>query len=296
MWEVNSQVIGLLVSTGLTLILLFALYYFVIRKQQEGKAPTNRMMVFLELYYEGFRKLVRSLSGGAHEWSHLFLFTLFNFIFINSLTPWIGLEAAPTSLMFTLPLGLLFFIGIYIIGIGTMGLWGFIRHKYSNPMEIVMQFAPLISISVRLFGATFAGAVIGNVPWIVINGIAPADGFGWGDISTWAPVLQIFVMIFWKIADTALSLIQAFVFMTLTIIFWGLDTGPSWSAKERKRLKEEGLDGHSSSKKGKVESLELSEEQSENILKPIENSIEVQEIKGQIRQTDKLPIEEVQNE
>ncbi len=250
MWEVNSQVIGLLVSTGLTLILLFALYYFVIRKQEEGKAPTNRMMVFLEMYYEGFRKLVRSLSGGAHEWSHLFLFTMFNFIFINSLTPWIGLEAAPTSLMFTIPLGLLFFIGIYIIGIGTMGLWGFIRHKYANPMELVMQFAPLISISVRLFGATFAGAVIGNVPWIVINGIAPADGFDWGDISTWAPVLQIFVMIFWKIADTALSLIQAFVFMTLTIIFWGLDTGPSWSAKERKRLKEE---KENSSNKNKVE-------------------------------------------
>lgn len=241
-WAINSQVIGLLVSTGLTLILLFALYYFVIRKQEKGGAPTNKMMIFLELYYEGFRKLVRSLSGGEHEWSHLFLFTLFNFIFINSLTPWIGLEAAPSSIMFTLPLALLSFIGIYVIGIGTMGLWGFIRHKYANPMELVMQFAPLISISVRLFGATFAGAVIGNVPWIVANGIfsnAINDGnLSW--VSTLTPIPQAILMILWKLADTALSLIQAFVFMTLTIIFWCLDTGPSWSRSERKRIKREG--------------------------------------------------------
>ncbi len=233
----NSQLIGLLVSTGLTLILLFSLYYFVIRKQAQGEAPENKIMVFLEMYYEGFRKLIRSLSGGQHEWSHLFLFVLFNFIFINSLTPWIGLEAAPTSIMFTLPLALLSFIGIFIIGIGTMGFIGFCKHKYSNPMELVMQFAPLISMSVRLFGATFAGAVIGNVPWIIVAGVS-SDAFSGGDLATWTPVIQIFVMIFWKIADTMLSLIQAFVFITLTIIFWCLDTGPSWSREERKQIKE----------------------------------------------------------
>lgn len=233
----NSQLIGLLVSTGLTLILLFSLYYFVIKKEKQGEAPTSRIMVFLELYYEVFRKLIRSLSGGQHEWSHLYLFTLFNFIFINSLTPWIGLEATPTSIMFTFPLALLSFIGIFIIGIGTMGFIGFCKHKYSNPMELVMQFAPLISMSVRLFGATFAGAVIGNVPWIIIAGVS-SDAFSGRDISTWAPTIQIFVMIFWKLADTALSLIQAFVFITLTIIFWCLDTGPSWSAEDRKKIKE----------------------------------------------------------
>ncbi len=282
MWGYNTQLVGLLVSTGLTLILLFVLYYFVLRKQNNGEAPKTKIMVFLELYYEGFRKLVRSLSGGQHEWSHLFLFTLFNFILINSLTPWIGLEAAPSSIMFTLPLGLLFFIGIYIIGIGTMGLWGFIRHKYSNPMELVMQFAPLISISVRLFGATFAGAVIGNVPWIVVNGLT-SQSEGISDISTWTPVLQIFVMIFWKIADTALSFIQAFVFMTLTIIFWCLDTGPSWSKEERKRIKKEISKEKENSKNHKEANMNLISKNKISIKKSNETikSNEVLEVKNE---------------
>jgi F-type H+-transporting ATPase subunit a len=65
--------------------------------------------------------------------------------------------------MFTLPLALITFIGIYVVGIGTMGFIHFCKHKYSNPLEIIGQFLPLLSMSIRLFAATLAGAIIGNV-------------------------------------------------------------------------------------------------------------------------------------
>ena len=232
---ITSQLIGLLVSTWLTSVLIFALYWFVIRQHKLGEAPKSRLMLLLELYYTSFNKLVDGFSNGGIKWAYPYLFTLFNFIIINSLTPWIGLESVPSTIMFTLPLALITFIVAFVVGIGTMGIIGFIRHRYSNPMEIILQFAPLISMSVRLFAATFAGAIIGNIPWIIIASMAGSSL----DISSMTPILQALVLWGWKIIDTLLSLIQAFVFIALTVIFWVTETGPSWSSKERKKLKEE---------------------------------------------------------
>lgn len=234
-WQ--AQILGLIVTTLLTIILILSIYIFVISPQKKGKAPSGKMAAFLEMYYSGFNSLLDGLSGGKNNWAKPYLFTLFNFILINCLIPWIGFESAATSIMFTFPLALLTFLGMYIIGIGTMGFIGFCKHKYSNPMEIVLQFAPLISMSIRLFAATLAGAIIGNVPWIIIQGVSEKSIVDGNMVATWTPVFQMLIMWVWKVADTLLSLIQSFVFMTLTVIFWSMETGPSWSPKERKRLK-----------------------------------------------------------
>lgn len=228
----SAQMIGLVMSTFLTMLLILALYYGVIKKQVAGEAPTNRIMMLLEIYYSGFSNLFKNVMEGKNEWAHPYLFTLFNFILINSLIPWLGFEAAPSTLMFTFPLTLITFIGIYVIGIGTKGFWGFCRHKYSNPMELVLQFAPLLSMSVRLFAATLAGAVIGNVVWVIVGGIA-----GTGIISFIFPGIQGTWHWAWSIVDSALSLLQAFVFIMLTAIFWTMETGQTWSRKERKEIK-----------------------------------------------------------
>ncbi len=233
-----TQLLGLIVTTMLTIILIMSIYVFVLRPQKKGAAPRSKFAAFLEMYYEGFIKLLDGLSGGKNSWSYPYLFTLFNFIFINCLVPWIGFESAATSIMFTFPLALVSFIGIYVIGIGTMGFVKFCKHKYSNPMEIVLQFAPLISMSIRLFAATLAGAIIGNVPWIIVQGITGPAGVDGNVVATWTPAVQMLVMWVWKLADTLLSLIQAFVFMTLTVIFWSMDTGSSWSRKVRAEQKD----------------------------------------------------------
>ncbi len=227
-----TQLLGLVVSALLTIILIMSIYVFVIRQQRRGAAPSGKFATLLEAYYEGFMNLLDSLSGGNNKWAYPYFFTLFHFILINCLVPWIGFESAATSIMFTFPLALVTFIMIYVIGIGTMGFINFCRHKYANPMELVLQFAPLISMSVRLFAATLAGAIIGNVPWIIVQGIV-GPVYDGASISMMMPVYQILVMWVWKVADTMLSLIQSFVFMTLTVIFWSMDTGSSWSKKSR---------------------------------------------------------------
>ncbi len=239
-WDVfaSSQFLGLVMTTFFTMVLLISLYFGVIKKQKNGQAPTSKIMVLLEMYFTAFTDLLDNVMEGKNKWSQPYLFTLFNFILFNSLIPWLGFEAAPSTLMFTFPLALITFIIIYVIGIGTMGLVGFAKHKYKNPMEIILQFTPILSMSIRLFAATLAGAVIGNIVWIIIWGITSEAG----EISTitlWFPALQGTWKWIWSIADTALSALQAFVFIMLTAIFWTMETGDTWSSKERKSIKQE---------------------------------------------------------
>lgn len=237
-WSVfaSSQFLGLVMTTFFTMVLLLVLYFGVIKKQRNGEAPTNKIMVLLEIYFTSFSDLLENVMSGKNKWSYAYLFTLFNFILFNSLIPWLGFEAAPSTLMFTFPLALITFIIIYVIGIGTMGLVGFIKHKYKNPMEIILQFTPLLSMSVRLFAATLAGAVIGNIVWVVVGGITDT-AVHISNLTLWFPSIQGTWKWIWSIADTALSVLQAFVFIMLTAIFWTMETGDSWSSKERKLIK-----------------------------------------------------------
>lgn len=238
-WSVfaSSQFLGLVMTTFFTMLLLLTLYFGVIKKQKNGEAPTNKIMVLLEFYFVSFTDLLDNVMMGKNKWSQPYLFTLFNFILFNSLIPWLGFEAAPSTLMFTFPLTLITFIIIYVIGIGTMGLIGFVKHKYKNPMEIVLQFTPLLSMSVRLFAATLAGAVIGNIIWVIVGGVTSTSS-SISNITLWFPAIQGSWKWVWSIADTALSALQAFVFIMLTAIFWTMETGDSWSAKERKMIRE----------------------------------------------------------
>ena len=230
----TAQLGGLIVSTVITIALILVFYFFIIRKYKNGEAP-SKMMVLLEEYYLGFNRMLNSITEGKNTWSFPYLFILFNFILINSLVPWIGFEAAPSTIMFTLPLALITFIGIYVVGIGTMGFWHFVKHKYKNPLEIFQQFSPLLSMSVRLFAATLAGAIIGNVVWVVVEGMVGPSS----PIAIWFPAIQGTWKWVWMIIDSVLSLIQAYVFVVLTAIFWTMETGPSWSSKKRKKLREE---------------------------------------------------------
>ncbi|RKX67133.1 MAG: hypothetical protein DRP42_01350 [Tenericutes bacterium] len=82
---------------------------------------------------------------------------------------------AATQPIFAITLGFITFIGIYVVGIATRGLLRFGKEKYKNPIEIFTQISPLLSISMRLFGATVATAVLFNLMTIILEGVGRTD-------------------------------------------------------------------------------------------------------------------------
>jgi F-type H+-transporting ATPase subunit a len=135
-------------------------------------------------------------------------------IAMGSVVGLFGFENPATSIWYTLGLASISFIGIYVVGITANGIWGFIRHKYANPLELFTQFAPLLSLSVRLFGSTFAFAVILNLVPILL------ESMGLGAVAAAYPVFASVWHWVLVAGDFALSMIQAYVFMVLTMMYW----------------------------------------------------------------------------
>ena len=199
----------------------------IVKSYNNDKIP-SKFVIVLEMYVQGFDNLMDSITGGKLRKAYPYFFTLFNFILFNTFISLFGWEPAPSSFMFTLTLGIITFLGIYIIGIGTYGFFKFLKEKYKNPIEIFTQFSPLLSISVRLFAATLAAAVIGEIFSIILVSLYPE-----AIISSAFPIFGVLFGWTWTLVDSFLGLVQAFVFVVLTAIYWSMEYGPSWNKSER---------------------------------------------------------------
>jgi len=130
----------------------------------------------------------------------------------NKIIPWI--RPASTDLNFTLALALISVVMTQIYSFRALGVGGqlgkYIVNPLRNPLgffigalEIVSEFARVISFSFRLFGNVFAGDVL----LLVLGTLLPFVG------ATIFYPLELFV-----------GFIQAFVFAVLTLVFLSLGT------------------------------------------------------------------------
>ena len=221
------QLITLVVST--ILIVVFSIVsYVVISKQTPEKKP-GKFATFLIIYVSGFENLMDSITGGKLRPVYSYFFTIFNFILVNTLLSMFGFVPTPTALAFTFTLAFITFIGIYVVGIATNGIFHFIKHKYSNPIEIIGQISPLLSLTFRLFGATLATYIIGEIFVVILQ------SFEFSTLAMWYPLISVPWSWMWTLADAALGIIQAFVFAVLTALYWSIDHGPSWNREERRK-------------------------------------------------------------
>lgn len=119
------------------------------------------------------------------------------------------LRAPSSDLNFTLAIAIAAVLAVNLIGVTVLGFRGHMRKffDFSNPiaffvgiLELVSEFAKIISFSFRLFGNVFAGEVLLVIIAFLVPYIAPLPFL----------FLEIFV-----------GFIQAFVFAMLTLVFLG---------------------------------------------------------------------------
>ncbi|CRX37258.1 / atpB / F-ATPase subunit 6 /:128456 Forward [Candidatus Hepatoplasma crinochetorum] len=227
--NLGAFIFTLIVTLIITIIVVWYIYRQV--KKFDPEKPATGIVLFTQNYVNGFNNLFDSITGNRLRKAYPYFFTLFNFILVANLLSLINLLPAATSLAFTFTLGIITFIGIYVVGVCTNGLIHFIRHKYANPIEILGQFSPLLSISIRLFGATIAGYVIEEIVVIMVGGLTDNNerAMLFTELGI-SPGIWV-----WEIIDSGLTIIQAFVFAVLTCLYWSLDHGPSWNKDERKK-------------------------------------------------------------
>ena len=124
-------------------------------------------------------------------------------------------RAPNADLNMTLAMALLTFTVVQVAGIAAHGVGGRIKHMadpwWIFPLELIQEFARIISLSFRLFGNVFAGEVLLAVMYAMANAIKIAI------IPLLFPVVFLFL-------EVLFGTIQALVFALLTLIYITLAT------------------------------------------------------------------------
>ena len=219
-----------LIYVTVILVVLAIIVYFKVKKVKPDETPKG--IVFLAEQYVGlFNKEFNTISEGKIDRVGPYLFTLFTFLAVGNTAGILSLEPAVTSYSVSLTLGLITWIGIYVFGIIYQKLHFFKR--YSNPIELVGQFSPLISISFRIFGNIIGGSVIMYIiywstteVWSIIPIV--------GKVNLLGMIIAPWFHMYFDIFD---GLIQAYVFFFFSRIYWTQEVIVGLEIQERKKHK-----------------------------------------------------------
>ncbi len=164
-WRINKWAV---IYTWITIALIGALLllgrYFLSQKKSIGR------FVILEFTHFFVDLIEQSLP---HFSFHHFVFITTTFCFvlgcnIVAIIPW--MEEPTTDINTTVALGLIAFFYAQWAAIKNQGLWSYIKGYFSPffllmPLNVIAKLASVVSISFRLFGNIFGGAIISHI-WL----------------------------------------------------------------------------------------------------------------------------------
>lgn len=229
----NFAITNTLLTSWLVVIMMIALAFFLSKALRQS----TRASVLLELVVEKISGFLEPFAGSKENLRKFFPFVVTIFFYVL-LSNWMGtlpgvetigfhevhevdghseevwvplLRTVNSDLNMTLALALLTVIMSHIIGVRTIGAGHHAGKFLVNPLkspigffvgilEIIGEFARVISLTFRLFGNIFAGSVLILVISSLIPFIAPIPFLG----------MELFV-----------GLIQALIFATLATMFFG---------------------------------------------------------------------------
>ena len=190
--------------------------------------------------FQGTSRLIAPLALTIFCWVFLFNFMdLLPVDLLPDVASGVGLahlkDVPSTDLNIVFGLSLTVFALIIFYSIRMKGLGGFIAeftlHPFSNKnvfvqalfvpvnllLESVMFFARPISLALRLYGNLYAGEMV----FVLIALLTLTSGYhALASVDGWALiVLQFGLGLAWTIFDFIIGLLQAFIFMMLTVVY-----------------------------------------------------------------------------
>ncbi|HEY2765197.1 MAG TPA: F0F1 ATP synthase subunit A [Pseudonocardiaceae bacterium] len=211
-----DTVISTVLAAGI--VLGFGLYLRA-RYHSGAKVPTGGQLAFEAVTVQIEKQVEQNLGLRTAPFVVPLAISLFFFILISN---WLSLlphafeeYARPPSadINFTLPLAFMVIVLVHITGVRKKGTGHYFAHFAKPfpallPIEIIQEIVKPFSLALRLFGNILAGTVM-----VAVLALLP------GYIS-WAPTAA------WKLFDLFIGLLQAVIFVILTIIYFGMAAGP----------------------------------------------------------------------
>ncbi len=217
----NGETIVSLMVMGIIVILSFVIY-FVFRHLDPTK-PEKGFALFIALFFEKIDNMANDLMGKKYDGFGGYIIGLTMYIGLCFLIALTGLPAPLTHLGVTLSIALCTFLLIHGNAARANKLSYF--HRYIEPLPFLLpinllsMWAPLLSLSLRLFGNALSGFTImgvlywalGKVSYSIFGGFI---GCGLRSVLV-APIITPILHCYF---DLFSGLIQTLIFIMLTMI------------------------------------------------------------------------------
>ena len=194
----------LLIAAGL-------IAFFIIVRISLSVERANPAQQIAEMIHEFIGDQAEQVIGHGYQRFQAYVTCIFLFVLLNNLSGLIpGITAPTSSIMVTLGLAIPTFFYYNYQGIRANGILGYLKQTAGPiwwmawlifPIETVSHLARILSLSVRLYANMFAGDML----TLVIFSLCPVG----------------FPLVFMGL-HVIISIIQAFVFMLLTMIYLSL--------------------------------------------------------------------------
>ena len=217
--EVISSLIVMLIIVILAIVIAIQAHF-----QDPLKKPKGLLLI-AEIGVKFFDNFVKDLTGSALPNFGGFIMGVATYLFIAFIFGLTGLPSPVTYMAVPLSLGLTTFLLIHLIS-AKFTKWGYFK-RYIDPLPVFLpvnllsMWAPLLSLTLRLFGNAIAGwALLTIVEFSLRDASAAIFSFvpsGWNEIFL-APIPLAILHAYF---DLFSGLIQTVVFISLTAIFIG---------------------------------------------------------------------------
>ncbi len=192
----------------------------------DGKKKPNRLVAAIIAYVQFIRNYTISSMGERYgKVFSVYIGSVFIYIIVSNISGLFGLTAPTMNFSVTLLLALITWISIQVVKFRENGVKGYFK-SYIEPTPLFLipnifsEISPLISLSLRLFGNILAGSVIMSLLYTFtswVSSFIPLIGrFNFAGVVL-APVLHLYF-------DLFAGFLQAYLFISLTIIFIGMET------------------------------------------------------------------------
>ena len=217
--EVISSLIVMLIIVILAIIIAIQAHF-----QDPLKKPKGLLLI-AEIGVQFFDNFVKDLTGSALPNFGGFIMGVATYLFIAFIFGLTGLPSPVTYMAVPLSLGLTTFLLIHLIS-AKFTKWRYFK-RYVDPLPVFLpvnllsMWAPLLSLTLRLFGNAIAGwALLTIVEFSLRDASAAIFSFvpsGWNEVFL-APIPLAVLHAYF---DLFSGLIQTVVFISLTAIFIG---------------------------------------------------------------------------
>jgi F-type H+-transporting ATPase subunit a len=212
-----------IISTAIAVAVTLGIGFLVARTLRSGK-PGRLQMVF-ELFLSYVRSLISQTVGDdAPAFLLPLAATIGFFILVANWLDFFPLqqpvEPANADLNLPLAMGLIVFLMSQAYAVRVRGLGGYFRHYLRPPfppLTIIEELVKPVTLALRLFGNIFAGVVM-----VYLLGSLFEAWAGTSVLTSALSIVPLVFMTIWKLFDVLfIGTIQAFIFMLLTIIYFG---------------------------------------------------------------------------